>query len=61
MSLDVPMTFVGLTALSEEVKRTRSRPLLSAALMTDETPMMLVLTALKGLRSQEGTCFRAAV
>jgi hypothetical protein len=60
MSLDVPITLVGFTALSELMKITRSTGLPSAALMMFFTPRMFVWTASKGARSQIVTCFKAA-
>lgn len=61
MSLLVPMTLVGFTALSELVNSTLPTRAALAAAMTLVTPSTLVLTASVGESSQEETCLRAAV
>ena len=60
ISLDVPITLVGFTALSVEVKITRATPLAMAASITFWVPSILVRTAWVGLSSQSGTCLSAA-
>jgi hypothetical protein len=58
MSFDVPMTLVGLTALSELVKITRSTLHSQAASITLRTPRILVWTASNGDRSHRITCLK---
>ena len=60
ISLEVPMTLVGLTALSDEVSRNRSTPAANAAWMRCCVPMMFVWIAARGARSHRPTCFSAA-
>ena len=56
INFDVPMTFVGLTALSELVNNTRATLASLAAVTTFCTPLMFVSTAARGCISQSATC-----
>src|SRR5438876_9085738 len=58
----IPMTFIGLHALSVETATAVSTvdSSLRMARTTLEAPMTFVLTASSGAYSQDGTCFSAA-
>ena len=61
MSLVVPITLVGFTALSELVKMTVFTLHARAASIMLRIPRMFVCTASNGERSQRITCLKAAV
>ena len=55
-----PMTFVGFTALSVEIRTKRFTPASAAARAVFSVPMTLFLIASFGLTSISGTCLCAA-
>ena len=60
MRLVAPITLVGLTALSLEIKTKRSTPNSSAAFAVIHVPLTLFVTASQGFSSIIGTCLWAA-
>ena len=57
---DAPITLVGFTALSVEMRMKRSTPCLSAARASTRVPRTLFLIASHGFSSISGTCLCAA-
>ena len=60
MRLDAPITFVGFTALSVEIRRKRFAPNSDAASATFSVPNTLFFIASAGESSISGTCLCAA-
>src|SRR4051794_40954342 len=59
-AFDIPMAFMGYTALSVLRHTTRETPQVAAASITFSVPRTFVLTASTGKNSHDGTCLSAA-
>jgi hypothetical protein len=59
-AFDIPIAFIGYTALSVLKQTTELTPKFSELLRTFALPCTFVATASNGKNSQDGTCFRAA-